>query len=716
MAAIAANAWALHTPGSSYVVVLDKHGNLVQRYWGEQLPEEALPPLADDERVRWNSSFQRPSEIEEQLPVDGGHRWAVPSLQLRFPGEVRALDLSFVEARTGSDTLVLVFCDTGYELDVELVYRVRDDTDVLERRVMVRNRSSDAVEILRLDSGNWLIPDHDDYRLSTATGHWGAETQLERRILPIGEHALTSRQGVSGHGANPWMMIDDGRTLEDSGRVYSLALGWSGSWRMIAQRRPEGQVSVTGGWGHEGLSWRLEPGTALETPAFFGLVTDGGFGAASRAWHHFARRHVQSHPDENRPVLYNSWEATGFDIDEATQLTLAEQAAELGVELYVMDDGWFGERVDDRAGLGDWTPRPDRFPNGLGTLARHVHSLGMGFGMWVEPEMVNADSELYRTHPDWVLHWPSRPRSERRFQLVLNFARPEVRAWALDWLDELVTDAELDFLKWDMNRPFTEAGWPGVAGQDRLWIEHVEGVYAILDELRRRHPGLRIESCASGGARADLGILTRTDQVWTSDNTDALDRQRIQHGFSQLYPAGVMGAWVTDEVNPMTRRRIPLSYRFDVAMAGVLGLGADLRDWDSEERAYARERIAEYKRIRPTVQHGQQYRLGGEPGREFSAVQYLDADRVVLFQYEPHRTLSTGPRRIRLVGLDPTAWYLDAATGERHHGALLLARGLRVLPESTDRGWDNVRFSSYDYASSVTVLEREQTGETTGAP
>jgi len=698
--------WALQGPASTYAVVLNKHGDLVQRYWGPRLPEESLTALAEDERVRWNSSFQRPSEVEDELPVDGGHRWSVPSLQVRFPGEVRSLVMRFRGADIADDDTVLQLqlSDVEYQLAVTLEYRVRPDTDVLERRVIVRNDSDQTAVILRADSGNWLIPDQDEYRISTATGYWGAETQLRRTTLSVGEQVLTSRQGVTGHGANPWVMVDDGTAQERYGQVRAIALAWSGSWRLTAQRRPEGQVSVTAGFGHEGLQWPLEPGAVLETPSVFGVYTAGGFEAASQAWHAFIRGHILPHPDEDRPVLYNSWEATGFDIDEAKEIELAEQAAALGVELYVMDDGWFGDRADDHAGLGDWHPRRDKFPGGLESLARRVRALGMRFGIWVEPEMVNPDSDLYRRHPDWVLHWPQRPRSERRYQLVLNFARDDVREWAGNWLDELVTTTRLDYLKWDMNRPFTEAGWPGTEGQDRLWIEHVRGVYSIMDTLRARHPQLRVESCASGGARVDLEILRRTDQVWTSDNTDALDRQRIQHGFGQLYPAGVMGAWVTDAVNLMTNRQVPLSYRFDVAMAGALGIGADIRTWSDEERAYAAKRIAQYKQIRSTIQRGRQHRLGGIPGRDYSAIQYIDDHRVVVFQYEPHRTLSSAPRRLTLVGLDPEAWYVDAATGERHHGTLLMTRGIRVLPEATDRGWDNVRFSTQDYASSVTVL------------
>lgn len=702
--------WALQGPSSTYVVVLNKHGDLVQRYWGPRLPESALAALADDERVRWNSSFQRPCELEDELPVDGGHRWSVPSLQVRFPGEVRSVVLRFAGAvipGDGNRLLRLHLNDAEYGLAVTLEYRMRPDTDVLERRVLLRNDSEQTAVILRADSGNWPIPDQDDYRISTVTGYWGAETQLNRTRLPIGEHTLTSRQGVTGHGANPWIMIDDGTAQERYGQVRSVALAWSGSWRLTAQRRPEGHLSVTAGFGHDGLQWPLAPGAVLETPSVFGLYTDGGFEAASHAWHAFLRQHILPHPDEDRLVLYNSWEATGFDIDEAKEIELAEQAAALGVELYVLDDGWFGNRADDRAGLGDWQPRRDRFPGGLESLAHRVRALGMRFGIWVEPEMVSPDSDLYRRHPDWVLHWPGRPRSERRYQLVLNFARPDVQAWAWNWLDELVGATTLDYLKWDMNRPFTEAGWPDVEGQDRLWIDHVRGVYSIMDMLRARHPQLRIECCASGGARVDLEILRRTDQVWTSDNTDALDRQQIQHGFSQLYPAGIMGAWVTDEVNAMTRRQVPLSYRFDVAMAGVLGIGADIRRWSEQEREYAAARIAQYKRVRGTIQRGRQHRLGGPPGQGYSAIQYTDDERVVLLQYEPHRSLSSAPRRLRLLDLDPDAWYVDAATGERHHGSLLMTRGIRVLPQATDRGWDNIRFSGNDYASSLTELTRD---------
>lgn len=379
---------------------------------------------------------------------------------------------------------------------------------------------------------------------------------------------------------------------------------------------------------------------------------------------------------EPRPVLYNSWEATGFDIAEDQQRALAERAAAMGVELFVVDDAWFGQRVSDRAGLGDWTPNPQRFPDGLGPLARHVHGLGMRFGIWVEPEMVNPDSDLYRAHPDWVQHFPGRERTEFRNQLVLNLARPDVRAHLWESLDALLSGTPVDYVKWDFNRCFSDAGWPGADYPQRLWTEHVDGLYALIDRLRAAHPGVAFESCSGGGGRIDLGILSRTDQVWTSDNTDPLDRLAIQHGFGQLHPARVMAAWVTDSPNvQLNGRRSSLRFRFVSAMAGVLGIGGDLTEWSAAELDEARGWVELYKEIRPVVQLGELYRLRA-PGSGLSAVQYVrGADTVVLMWLHAQR-YGEQPPALRLRGLDPEATYTCLDTGAVHHGSVLLHHGL----------------------------------------
>nr|WSX75461.1 alpha-galactosidase [Streptomyces sp. NBC_00899] len=675
--------WSLSTAHTTYALHATGHGTLVQLHWGARLTLDEAAGLAG--RAYTIAPYNLPLDIEEQLPIDGGLRWGVPSLQVTFPGGVRSLELALVadEMTPGVESaqLDLVLADTHYPLEVVLHYRVREATDVVERWVTLRHTGARPghIAVHRADSGNWLLPELAAYRYSAVFGAWSAENQLVREPLPQGEFTLGSRHGITGHHANPWVMLDDGTATEERGEVWGVALAWSGTWRLTAQRRFENRVSVTAGFGHDGVTWRLRPGEELTTPPVLGLWTDGGFGAASRAWHAHARRHVLPAAGEVRPVLYNSWEAVAFDVDEAGQLEIARKAADLGVELFVMDDGWFGSRVNSSAGLGDWWPNPDRFPAGLGRLADEVRRLGMGFGVWVEPEMVNPDSDLYRAHPDWVLHYPHRRRDELRTQLVLNFAREDVREWAFGWLDKLVGDHGIDFLKWDMNRAFSQAGWPareqdgdGVGDQDRLWIDHTRNVYAVMDRLRADHPALRIESCAGGGGRVDFGMLARTDEVWTSDNTDAFHRQSIQHGFGQVYPPGVMAAWVTDAA------RAPLAYRFHVAMAGALGVGGNLHAWSSTDLAEARRLVAAYKNIRTTIQHGEQYRLGSEPGRGLSAVQYVYGDQVAVLLYHPHPGVRPAPGALRLQGLAPAGLYEEhsEAGGLRATGRVLATAGL----------------------------------------
>ncbi|GAA4804230.1 alpha-galactosidase [Streptomyces ziwulingensis] len=683
--------WLLSTPRTSYALRVDETGAPWHVGWGPRLTLEEAAGLVVPVAAAGNSFEGRPP-VGEELPVDGGTRFGPPSLQVRYADGSRGFEWQPAGHRVlrdspGSAELVLDFRDRLYPLHVALHYRVREDTDVIERRTVLRNAGGQHLRLLRADSAAWSLPALPGYRISHLTGQWAAESRLRREPLPHGETVLTSRRGITGHHAAPWVMLDAGDADEDRGRVWSAALAWSGSWRLTAQRTSDGRAGVTGGVGHEGTWVPLAPGAEFATPLFAGLFSQGGFGAASRAWHAYTRDHVLPHAGETAPVLYNSWEATGFDVDEAGQKALAERAAALGVELYVVDDGWFGSRRSDRAGLGDWTPSRDRFPRGLGPLAETVHGLGMRFGLWVEPEMVNPDSDLYRAHPDWVLHTPGRARSELRNQLVLNFARDDVADWAHDWLTRLVADHGVDFLKWDMNRAFSEAGWPDVPdGDDRLWTGYVANLYGVLDRLRAAHPALRIETCSGGGGRVDLGILARTDQAWTSDNTDAADRLVIQHGFSQLHPARVMSAWVTDVPNQLTGRTVPLRYRFHVAMAGLLGIGGDLARWSEAELAEGAALVAAYKEVRHLVQHGAQYRLSGPDDAGARVVQYAaeDGSEALVLAWRRGPRGDGPPLPVRLRGLTPGARYRDTRTGQVHSAAVLTAYGLAAEPAGGD--------------------------------
>jgi alpha-galactosidase len=464
--------------------------------------------------------------------------------------------------------------------------------------------------------------------------------------------------------------------------VYFGQLAWSGSWRLAFEQRPNGALHVHGGYNPFDFALELAPGERHTTPALLHGACADGFSGASQRMHAFLCRHVLPRtdpPETVRPVLYNSWEASYFALSLESQVALARKSAQIGVELFCVDDGWFGGRRNDTAGLGDWSVSREVFPTGLRPLADEVHRLGMKFGLWVEPEMVNPDSDLYRAHPDWVLHFPDRPRTEHRHQLILDFGRPEVLAHLARVLEQVVAENAVDFLKWDMNRSATEPG--SVAGK-AIWRSHAEGVYALMDGLRRRFPRLAIESCSSGGGRVDAGILARTDQFWTSDNTDALARVAIQEGASLAYPARAMCAWVTHERNHQTGRRLELSTRFDVAMRGALGIGSDLNALDDAELAEYAKWIGFYKRIRNVVQNGVCHRLQRLEQAGTSIVEYVlpDASEAVVSTVAVERRIAELVPPSRLRGLDPDALYAAFDRDEREYvrarGAELEALGL----------------------------------------
>ncbi|WP_218005836.1 alpha-galactosidase [Actinomadura hibisca] len=643
--------WLLTTPSSAYAVRLGPDGAPRCAHWG--------PPLTLDQARALPAG-------REELASEGGGRFGVAGLQIRYDDGVRGVEWQHLGHDITDDNpgshLTIRMADRHYPLEIDLHYRVRPGDDAIDRWTTLRNTGAAPITILRCDSAAWTVPHRPDYRLTHVTGEWGAEFQTRRTPLAMAETTLTSRRGHSGHHANPWVMLDAGDATEDHGEVWSAALAWSGSWRITCEHDRDGRAGWTGGFGHEGVTWRLGPGETLETPKFTGIYSAEGFGGISHRWHDHVRCHVLPAPDRTRPVIFNSWEATEFDISQAQQMELADLAAGIGVELFVVDDGWFAGRRGETAGLGDWWPDPERFPDGLTPLIEHVKRLGMDFGLWVEPESVNEDSELYRKHPEWVLRQPNRHSSEVRDQLLLDLARDDVAAWVYDRLDELVTGNDIAFLKWDMNRPVTEAG-------DDVWVPYIRNVYAVIDRLRAAHPHLMIEGCASGGGRADLGILARTDQIWTSDNTDAAQRIAIQHGYGRLYPACTMGAWVTDSPNAITGRPTPLAFRFHVAMAGALGIGGDLRRWSPADLAEAAHLVERYKEIRPVVHGGRADRLADW------AVQYTrDADVIVLSWRPTMLVHATAPVRIK--GLDPDGRYRDRDTGEIHHGVVLMNHGL----------------------------------------
>ncbi len=557
------------------------------------------------------------------------------------------------------ETLRVRLVDPVQPFEATLCYRLTPEHDIIERWVEVRNTGPAPVAVEALAFATLHFP-NGTTELTSVAGWWAREFTTTRERLPMGTRSIEQRSVQTGHHTNPFFMLNrPGQAWEETGEVYFSALAYSGAWRIAFNQLFTLDVRCQAGYNPFDFGLTLAPGERHVTPAIVIGMCAEGWGGASRRLHAFALERVIPCPADGpafRPVLYNSWEATYFNLSLAGQTALARKAAAMGVELFCMDDGWFGGRRDDHAGLGDWTVSPAVFPEGLEPLITEVHGLGMQFGLWVEPEMVNPDSDLYRAHPDWVLHFHDRPRTESRYQLLLDFGRREVIEHIHAVLHELLARYAIDFIKWDMNRYASEPG--SVAGQ-AIWRAHTAGVYEIMDRLRKAFPRLQIESCASGGGRVDLGILGRTDQVWTSDNTDAFDRIRIQEGCSLVYPARVMEAWVTHARNHQTGLISPLSLRFDVAMRGGLGIGSNLNELDDAELAEYAGYIAFYKRFRHVVQGGRLHRLQRLEEYGTSIIEYVSPDcseavySVAVMSHQLGLTRPPAPLR----GLDPSAIY-----------------------------------------------------------
>jgi alpha-galactosidase len=672
-------------------------------HWGAPLSIEQLAAATGPaDAIRHSGTVSwADEEPVEYLPSASGKRFEETSLRVEFVDGTRNVEWHVSGHRFDDSTLVVELEDDYYPLSAELHYRVFPGEDVIERWVRLRNTGTDTIAVHQSFSADWWLPDASDYRLRYLHGGWGREMQIAETTLTPGKIVLESRRGTTSHQLNPWFAVGvAGQVGEEHGSIWSGAIAWSGNWKLVVETTPSGRHHVCGGWNDWDSPLELPAGQELITPTFAGCYSGEGYGGASRAWHGYQRRHVLSRSSRVggspsfpsavvkpevpalRPVLYNSWEATTFAVDEAGQLHLAELAAGIGAELFVLDDGWFKGRRHDRAGLGDWFVDTEKFPNGLEALVNGVKKLGMGFGLWLEPEMVNPDSDLYRAHPDWVYHFDHRTRTVGRNQMLLNLARPDVADWVYETLHRVLSEHDIEFVKWDMNRHFTEPGWPAMAGHnpERVWVDHVRNLYGIFDRLRLAHPGVAWESCSGGGGRMDLGILSRVEQFWTSDNTDAWDRIAIQEGHSQIFAPQSMMAWVTDSPNPLTKRRLPLSYRFHVAMAGSLGVGGNLAEWTADELAEARQLVDTYKSIRPVVQLGRLYRRASVRSGSLGASQFVseDGSEVVVLAWWGARSFQPYPARLPLAALAPEARYRDGATGEVRYGDDLMRAGVAL--------------------------------------
>jgi alpha-galactosidase len=692
-------AWLLNTRNTSVCLCLGPDGTLLLPFWGAsghtENPSDYLPPRLGD----------KPSErtfidgLPQAYPVHGDAAFVEPCLVVAREDGARGVRLAFVEDRVLDEdqksVLELVFRDELTGLVVEQRFAVFWELDVVARSVRLRNEQTAPLILERVLSAALPLPP-GDYDAWTLHGQWARDFELRGRPLQPGKFVTESRRGFSSHEAHPWFAVRPrGEVDEHAGRVWFGSLAWSGNWVAVLEKEPNDGLNIVMGIQPFDFSWRLEPWAEFVSPQLVGGYSENGLGGASRLLHAYEEtvRLPENQRERLRPVLYNSWEATHFDVRTDQQLDLARRAAAMGAELFVVDDGWFGARDDDTAGLGDWTVNTRRLPGGLRRLVDEVHGLEMQFGIWVEPEMVNPDSDLYRAHPDWAYHATGREATLGRHQLVLNFARPDVQAFISAQLRDLLTEhGTIDFFKWDHNRAWTEVGWPEQPVQQReVWVRHVRGVYDVIARLRAEFPGLMIESSAGGGGRGDLGILEWMDQVHISDNTEAADRLFIQYGFSRAHSPRTMLTYVTDVPNQQTGRVAPLEFRFHVAMQGVLAVGGDIGVWSAQELEDARRYVAEYKAIRPLVQHGRQYWLVAPAAIGPCAVQYVSVDlaEFVVMLYQVRGLRGAGTRRARLRGLDAHARYRRVRDSVESTGAALMGAGVPIdLVTAAEPGLD----------------------------
>ena len=592
------------------------------------------------------------------------------------------------------------------------------DCDAVETWVELRHEEPAAVRIGRMDSLAFVLPHvADEFHVLQLTSQWGGEGQIVENALVRGQTAsFGARSGVrDAWGANPAFMLSVGpRASEESGRVIGGALCWSGAWKIEIEREANDLVEVRAGTDLFTGAYVLDPGRTLVLPKAVLTFSAAGKGRISRNLHRWARTCRLPDGGKERPVLLNSWEGTYFDFKESTLTSMMDGVAELGGEMFVLDDGWFGNgpyaRDNDKVGLGDWQVNAAKLPHGLGWLAQEAAKRNLRFGLWVEPEMANTESALLKAHPDWALRDAGRPLRCGRggTQVVLDLANPEVVDAVYGQLDSLYASVPgLSYIKWDANCDIHNPGSTAL-GKDRqanVWFDYTQGLYALLSRLRAKYPAMDIQACSSGGGHMDYGFLGYADEFWTSDDTDARERVFIQWGAGHFYPACAMACHVTASPNHQTKRETPLKFRFDVAMSGRLGFELHPSKMSAEEISFARKAVADYKRIRGVVQQGDLYRLRSPYAGNHAALMYVDGERrrAVVFVYGLSRALqSDWVPPIRLAGLNGAAHYrireIDVAPDGRRHSFAdgVLADGVALssvgLPVTLKGDWDSAVF------------------------
>ena len=581
-----------------------------------------------------------------------------------------------------AQTLEILMEDPVTGVKVVLLYGVLPAQDIITRSVSVKNESSGKIYLNKIESAS-LDFLYGDYELLTFYGRHAMERNVQRVPVVHGTQKIGSVRGTSSHQYNPMMILAEKETTEDKGNCYAMSFVYSGCFQGEVLKDQLNQTRMMLGLQEEAFRYPLETGEMFQAPEVILSYSSEGMNRLSQNLHHCIRQHIcrGKYKEEIRPILINSWEAAYFDFTGDTIYELAKAAKEVDIDMLVMDDGWFGKRDDDNSGLGDWFVNEKKLGGTLGNLIKRINDLGVKFGIWIEPEMVSEDSDLYRKHPDWALTVPGRNPVRSRNQLVLDFSRKEVVDEIYDQICKVLDQGNIEYVKWDMNRSLMDVYSSVTRDQGRVLHDYVLGLYDFLERLVQRYPNLLIEGCSGGGGRFDAGMMYYTPQIWCSDNTDAIDRLRIQYGTSFGYPVSVVGSHVSAVPNHQTGRKTPLHTRGVVAMSGTFGYELNLMKLSEEEKQEIREQIAEYKSYAPIIQNGLYYRLSDPATEEICAWEFVHTDEkeqskvllnIVMQVIHGNMTVNY----VKLQGLEETAIYREEKSGKRYTGAALMYGGM----------------------------------------
>lgn len=703
-------AFKLRANNTDYMMKVCEEGYLAHVYYGNKVPDEDLTyllrldesPFTPATNDRDRASFMDTLPFEYPCFGLGDYRESafkimdangMSTCDLRYVShkmyegkpKLEGLPATFATVESGCSTLEITMYDKYADIEVVLIYTAFDKLDVITRSAVITNKSEKPFKITRALSA-CVDFDTDKMDMITLNGSWARERAVERCRLHHGKQLVDSCRGESSHQNNPFVALCDNNADEDKGEVFGFNFVYSGNFYAQAEVTQHKKTRFLMGINPLDFEWLLEKGESFTCPEVVMVHSDEGIGKMSRTFHDLYRNNLirGEYKDKRRPILINNWEATYFNFDTDKLIDIAKEASKLGIEMLVMDDGWFGHRDSDNSSLGDWFVYEKKLKGGLKYLVDEVNKLGMKFGIWFEPEMISPDSELYKAHPDWAIQINGRPLTLCREQYVLDYSRKEVRDYVYGMMKKILDSANIEYIKWDMNRQLTEVGSATLPAerQRELWHRYVLGVYDLMDRLTTDYPHILLENCSGGGARFDPGMLYYSPQIWCSDDTDAIERLKIQHGTSMCYPCSAMGAHVSDCPNHTVGRNTPFKTRGHVAMVGTFGYELDVTRIPQEDRDAIPAQIEEFNKFNKLVRTGDHYRIGNMfEDNTWDAWEFVAKDKSeALFEFvQVLARPNERSRRIKLKGLEPEAYYYEESEPDKKiSGAALMNAGINI--------------------------------------